>query len=196
MSSSVKDSAASAGDNPLVENGARLGFAASGLVHLMIGWLALRMTWGEFAGEADQSGALAQLAGTSMGMALLWAVAASFAVLALWQFTETFVVGEWFDRAKHVGKGILYAFLAWTAMTVVAGTSSDSGDMGSMTGTLMNYPYGRIAVAAVGLAVIGVGGYHVYKGWARRFLQDLREHPGPWVVRAGRRRPPRPLPRA
>lgn len=186
MTSSVKDSAAAAGDNPVVENGARLGFAASGLLHLIIGWIALHMSWGDYSGSADQTGALAQLAGTGAGSVLLWAVAASFALLVLWQFTETFVVHEWFERLKHVGKGLMYAFLAWTAMTVVTGTSSGSGDTSSMTGTLMTYPYGRLAVAAVGLGIVGVGGYHVYKGWVRKFLEDLREHPGPWVVHIGR----------
>ncbi|MDX5318272.1 MAG: DUF1206 domain-containing protein, partial [Actinomycetes bacterium] len=83
MTSSVKDSAAAAGDNPVVENGARLGFAASGLLHLIIGWIALHMSWGDYSGSADQNGALAQLAGTGAGSVLLWAVAASFALLAL-----------------------------------------------------------------------------------------------------------------
>lgn len=186
MSSSVKESAASAGDNPVVENGARLGFAASGLLHLVIGWIALHMAWGDYSGSADQSGALAYFSGTAMGMVLLWVVAGAFGLLALWQFTETFVVHEWFDRGKHVGKGLLYALLAYTAVTVVTGSSSGSGDTSSMTGTLMTYPYGRLAVGAVGLGIIGVGGYHVYKGWVRKFLEDLREHPGPWVVHAGR----------
>ncbi len=50
----------------------------------------------------------------------------------------------------------------------------------------MAAPGGRLAVGAVGLAVLGVGGYHVVKGWPRRFLRDLSEHPGTWAVWSGR----------
>lgn len=186
MSSDVQDSVAAAGDNPIVENGVRLGYAASGLVHLIIGWIALQVAWGDQSGEADQTGALSQLAGTPLGTVLLWAVAASFALLALWQLTETFVTTEWFDRVKHVGKGVMYGFLAWTAVTVVTGSSSGGDETKSMTATIMSYPYGRILVGAVGLGVLGVGGYHVYKGWKRKFLEDLRERPPRWVIVAGR----------
>jgi hypothetical protein len=50
----------------------------------------------------------------------------------------------------------------------------------------MAKPFGQVLVAAVGLAVIGVGIYHVVKGWKRKFLADLDSNPGPWVVKAGR----------
>lgn len=186
MGSPVKESAAAAGDHPVVENGARLGFAASALLHLVIGWIALHMSWGDYSGSADQTGALAYLSGTTMGMVLLWVVVGAFALLAVWQLTETVVERAWFKRAKHAGKGIMYAFLAWTAFSVVTGSSGGSGDTSSMTGRLMTYPYGRLAVAAVGLGIVVVGGYHAYKGWVRKFLEDLVEHPGPWAVHAGR----------
>ncbi|MFD1214809.1 DUF1206 domain-containing protein, partial [Arthrobacter sp. GCM10027362] len=41
---------------------ARCGWAANGLLHLLIGVIALRLAFGR-SGEADQSGAAAQLAG-------------------------------------------------------------------------------------------------------------------------------------
>jgi hypothetical protein len=30
-----------------------------------------------------------------------------------------------------------------------------------------------------------VGVYHVVKGWTKRFLRDLEDHPGTWATRAG-----------
>ncbi len=50
----------------------------------------------------------------------------------------------------------------------------------------MKQPAGQWLVAAVGLAVIGVGVYHVVKGWKKKFLRDLETHPGEWIVKAGR----------
>ena len=48
------------------------------------------------------------------------------------------------------------------------------------------FPGGRALVGLVGLGVVAIGAYHVYKGWAKNFLQDLQEHPGDWAVHAGR----------
>jgi hypothetical protein len=50
----------------------------------------------------------------------------------------------------------------------------------------MSKPAGGVLVIIVGLVVIGVGIYHVYKGWSRQFLRDLRSHPGGAVIAAGR----------
>ena len=46
----------------------------------------------------------------------------------------------------------------------------------------MEAPAGRVLVGLVGVAIIGIAGYHVYKGWREKFLGDLQEHPGRWVV--------------
>jgi len=35
------------------------------------------------------------------------------------------------------------------------------------------------------VVVIGVGGYHVVKGWTKKFLHDLNTHPGTLATRAG-----------
>jgi type IV secretory pathway VirB2 component (pilin) len=40
-------------------------------------------------------------------------------------------------------------------------------------------------VAVIGVVVIGVGVYHVMKGWTKKFLQDLAESPGILATRAG-----------
>jgi hypothetical protein len=50
----------------------------------------------------------------------------------------------------------------------------------------MGSPGGRVLVGILGLVVLGIAGYHVYKGWTKKFLEDLRENPGDWAVTAGR----------
>jgi hypothetical protein len=50
----------------------------------------------------------------------------------------------------------------------------------------MDKPGGRFLVVLVGAGVVVVGGYHVYKGWRKKFLEDLEDHPGQWATRAGR----------
>lgn len=187
MTSSVRSAAAEAGDHPVVEAGARLGYAASGLLHLLLAWVTLQVAWSTTAAQADQTGALATLAGNPVGSVLLWFTVVGFALLALWQLTEAIARGDTGTRLKSAGRTVVYLVLAWTAFTVVQGSSSGSSSQGSsVTAGLLQNPAGRVLVAAVGLAVIGVGGYHIVKGWTKKFLQDLREHPGTGTVRAGR----------
>ncbi|MBZ2198919.1 DUF1206 domain-containing protein [Occultella gossypii] len=187
MSGTVRNAASDAGDNPVVRAGARVGYAASGVLHLLIGWLALQLAWGGGSGSADSSGAFTQLGSTPVGAVLLWAVTAGFALLGLWQLTELIGPGEAKDKVKNLGKAVLYLVLAGTALRIAAGGSSGGGEQtSSMTGTLMAQPFGRILVAVVGAVVIGVGIYHVVKGVRSTFLRDLRENPGRWVTWAGR----------
>ena len=91
-------------DHPSLRRLARAGFAASGLIHLMLGWIAGRAAVGG-GGEADQDGALAALeadpeessgldgalktlAAQPLGTALLLAVAAGLALYGLYSFAR------------------------------------------------------------------------------------------------------------
>ena len=66
MTHTARETARDVGDHPVVEKGARLGFAVSGLIHLLIGWLALKIAWGLGGSSADKSGALETVASGSI----------------------------------------------------------------------------------------------------------------------------------
>ncbi|MEO6018985.1 MAG: DUF1206 domain-containing protein [Knoellia sp.] len=186
----VTSAAHEAGNSAVVEKGARLGFAMSGLLHVLIAYIALKVAWTSGGGSADQSGALATLAHSTGGPFILWVTVVGFGLLAVWQLTEAITGahgGELADRAKAVGKLVAYAALAWTALKFATGSSTSSGGQTKdFTASLMGHAGGRLLVGALGIAVIAVGGYHAYKGWTKKFLEDLREHPGGWAVQAGR----------
>lgn len=57
----AEDAAEEVAEHPVFEGLARAGFVVSGLVHLLIGAIALRIALGS-GGEADQSGALRSIA--------------------------------------------------------------------------------------------------------------------------------------
>ena len=64
--------AEAAGDSASLELVARVGLIAYGVVHLLVGWLALQIAWGAPASEsADTSGALKTLADQPFGKVLL-----------------------------------------------------------------------------------------------------------------------------
>lgn len=189
-SSDVRTAARRAGDNPVLENAARLGYAVTGVLHLIIAWIAVQLAWfGGSGSSADQSGALQQLASTGVGRATLWLAVVGFAGLGLWQLTEV-VVGsdEASDRVKAGAKGLVYLFLAFSCLSWARTSqgSSSSQQTSDVTATLMSEPAGRLLVGAVGAGIVAVGGYHVVKGWTKTFLEDLQQHPGTWVTRAGR----------
>lgn len=186
--SDVKDAARRVNDNPATVLLARLGYVASGVLHLVLGIIVMQVAWFGSTTSADQSGALGTLASQPLGQVALWVVAVGFAGLAVWHVTEAFSPGgSAGDRAKAAAKAVLYAVLAWTSVQFAVGASSSGSDQSQdLTANLMSKPGGRVLVAAVGLAVIGVAVYHLHKGWTRKFLRDLQEHPGPFVVAAGR----------
>jgi hypothetical protein len=182
MAPSLHTAAAEAGDHPVIEHGARLGYAASAVLHALLAWLALQLALGRST-EADQTGALRQLAGTAAGSVLLWVLLVGFALLGLWQVTEALTLrGR--RRGRPAAKAVVYLALAVTTWQVLRGGGGGGDDR--MTARVLAAPGGTALVAGVGLVVVGVGAYHVAKGWRSTFLRDLREHPHPWVVRAGR----------
>ncbi|WP_225755546.1 DUF1206 domain-containing protein [Actinotalea sp. Marseille-Q4924] len=188
MTTSAHGSASRAAQHPAFRKGARLGYAANGLVNIIIGWIALQLAVGAASGggqDASASGALRTLADQPFGQFLLWLAFVGFVLLGLWNVVSAFLGGETKDRVKDAARGVVYLVLAGTTFGVVTG-SGGGGDASSTTATVMQQPLGRILVGLVGLGIVGVGLYQVHKGWTKRFLQDLRERPPSWVVTAGR----------
>jgi hypothetical protein len=186
----VKRAARDAGDSEALEWAARIGYAVNGLMHLLIAWIAIQLAFGgggKGGKRADQSGALQTLASNGVGIVLLWVAVAGFAGLAIWQLTQVFVGHGAGDRVKAAAKCVVYLALAWTALSFATGSGKASEKQTSdLTAGLMSKPAGGALVVVIGLVVLGVAVYHVYKGWSRKFLQDLRSQPGRPVVMLAR----------
>ena len=188
----IKGAAREAGDHPALEMAARIGYAVSGLLHLLIGWIALQVAWGSSGKSADQSGALASLAGNGVGRFGLWVAVLGFFGLAVWQVVEAVggSFGEgmdaWAGRGKAVAKAVVYLVLGWTTLGFARGKHSSSRQQSvDFTASMLHQRRRPRPGRRIGLVVIGVGGYHVYKGATKRFLRDLVENPGTAVTRAG-----------
>ena len=182
-------SAQRAGNSEALERLARVGLTAYGLVHLLIAWLALQLAWGGGGGSADQSGAMATLAGKPLGRALLWVLVVGLVALALWQLAEVLRhraalqgPGEARKKAagkvvKAVAKAVVYAFLAVTALRfATGGGQSSAGQQQSTVAGVFGWPGGRFLVGAAALVVIGVGVHHVRKGVTEHFFEEVTEH--------------------
>ena len=183
----VGQAARKAANSDGLEMAARAGFAVNGVMHLLIGAIALQVAFGSSSKDADQSGALSTLAGSSAGRVLLWVGVVGFASLALWQLSEAVLTrGRGSDRAKGaakaVGKCVVYAALAFTTLKFArGGGSSSSSQSQDFTASLLEKSGGRVLVGLIGLGIIGVGVYHVIKGLTKGFREDLVEQPAPVV---------------
>jgi len=185
-----------AGNSDALDRGIRLGLVSYGITHLVIAGTALPLVWGgESEGTASQQGAFAQMAQQPLGDALLWVMVVGLVCMAVWQAVEAGMGHRDEDGGKRVFKRVasgvktvVYAVLAWTAASTAVGSggSSGSGSTDGITAKLMSAPGGPWIVGAIGAAVVGVGGYLVYKGWTEGFTKRLdpraEERSGPVPV--------------
>jgi len=172
-------------NNSSFERAARGGFAASGLLHLLIAWIVARLALGA-GGNADQSGALATLAAQPGGAVMLWVAAVALATLGVWYLFETFVEEDAKHRVKSASVGMIYLALAVSSAKFAMGSGQSSGQMNAgLSGQMMQSGWGKAVLVIVALVVIGVGGYHVYKGASKKFLKDLNVSGGTAITWIG-----------
>jgi hypothetical protein len=184
---SAMGSARQAGDSDALENLARVGLIAYGVVHLLVAWLALQLAWGGGSGEsADQSGAMSTVAESPVGKPLLWVIAIGLIALAVWQAAEVLrwrhgwsASGKTRTKAlrksgKAIVKAVIYISLAVLAIRfATGGGQSSSQEQQQTTAGVFDWPAGQFLVGAAGLILIGSGAYHVYKGVTKRFLKEI-----------------------
>jgi Domain of Unknown Function (DUF1206) len=178
--------------NRVFERAARAGFVVSGVLHLIVGYLAIRIAFGD-GGTADQSGALATVARQPGGHATLWFATVALLMLGLWRLVETALgrssdtePGGVFDRVKALGLAVVYLALAYSAFGFARGTGESSGERSStISARLMQTTAGTLALVGCGVGIVAVGVYHVRKGAGRNFLGDLEGRSGSVVRRLG-----------
>ena len=186
-------------DNSAFEFAARVGFAASGVLHLLVAYIILRLALGS-GGVADQSGALSTLAGQTGGAVMLWVVAVGLFALGLWRLAEALIgsrPGErsgqardddspaW-KRAKSLGLAIVEFAIAFSAARFAMGSGQSSGRQNAgLSAQLMQSGWGKTLLILIGLGVVAIGGYHIYKGASKRFLKDLRVAGGDAITAVG-----------
>ena len=160
--------------SPFAKGVARAGFVFVGLLHVLIAWLAAEIALGGNS-NADQTGAVAQIASAPGGPALLWGGAVCCAALAVWMVLE--FAAEWRRHGKPTkglgpfGTGIAYLSLAGLFVSFAVGNRENSSDQSKeLTATLLAAPFGAVVLVAAGLALLAAGGYFGFRGVTRSFL--------------------------
>ncbi|MCU1405365.1 MAG: hypothetical protein JWQ43_1668 [Glaciihabitans sp.] len=158
---------------------ARVGYAASGLVHLLLGYLAIHVALSN-GGQSDQSGALSEIAKLPGGAIILWIAVVGLFALGLWLVVQAALgIGSsskkrWARSVASLAKAIAYIALGVTALSFAQGGSSSSSDSTQQTSaTILSLPGGQLILGAVGVIAAGVGVYFAVKGITRKFEEDL-----------------------
>lgn len=168
-----------------IEVCARTGYAARGVVYLVIGGLAVMAAWGAGGRATGSRGALESLLGAPMGSVLLLLLAAGLLGYSIWRAIQAVKDpdGHGTDgrglaiRAGLAVSAVTHLLLAGFAVRLVTRLGGGSGSSQSTADWLMQQPFGRILVGAVGVSVIGAGIAHAYKGWQARFDRYLEMPP-------------------
>lgn len=173
---------------PWIERLARYGYAAKGVVYILIGSLAaLGAFKGGGGGATDSRGALTQIVYRPYGRVMLGVVAVGLAGYALWRVVQALRDTEekgtsWKGLAVRAGYaciGFVYAGLSFSAVRLIfgqgAGAGSDETTKGWTAFALM-FPLGQLLVGLAGLGVVGFGLWQCYKAFTARFCRKWKRH--------------------
>jgi len=154
----------------------RVGYAANGVLHVLIGVLAVQIAFGGNA-SADQNGAFRAVADAPAGGILLWVIVVGTVALGLFQGVELVSATEWSERAKFIGKAVAYVAIGIIAATVALGGSTGGGEQ-SFSAKLLQLPIGVVLLIVVALGVAAIGVYLAAKGVRQKYLDDLTRPTG------------------
>lgn len=157
----------------------RLGFAARGLVYVLIGYLALTAA----GGDKGPEGAFNWLQDAPLGTPILYAASVGLLAYALFRFASLI-----FDIEHHGtdGKGILHRvghgasaiahlILAWTAFQFAQGTkqAASGGSADETAGSLLTFAFGPLVLGLLGLGFVAAGVLQAKSAYTGSFMKRV-----------------------
>ncbi len=169
----------------------RLGFAARGLLYLVIAYLVISTGRTE-----DPAGALGYLS-QGGGKTILYIVTAGLLAYGLWRLCDAV-----FDIERHgtdtkakiaragaAASTVIHFFLAWQAVKLIQGAASNAGNGASEgASSVLQLPGGSMLLIAGGIILVATGIYQLIKAAKGSYLKHLepRIAAQPWAKWTGR----------
>src|SRR5919197_4376469 len=158
---------------PWIERFARVGYVAKAILYATIGVLAARAAIGSGGGSTtDTRCAMSTVLQAPFGRVLLVVIALGLIGYAVWRIIEAVVDPERRGRdakglalrAGYLGRGIIHAGLAYSAIRLAFGQQSSSGGTGQRAKEATSLGLGLTGGEwLVWVVAIGIGGYGVYQ---------------------------------
>jgi hypothetical protein len=172
----------------------RLGFAARGLIYILIGFLALQ------AGRAEDPAGIIEYLGSGAGRLLLGLIALGLLAYGLWRLSEAVVDSEGHGndargvaiRIGGAASGVIHLGLGFYAAKLAInggrGSAGDGAEEGAATALALPGGWMLLTLAAAALALTGA--YQLVKAAKGDFLGHLDPEAArrawvKWIGRAG-----------
>ena len=182
-----------------VEPLARAGFAAKGIVYLILGGLATSAALGAGGRITDMRGALRALLRQPFGEPLLAVLAVGLVGYALWRFLEAFADANREGRtpkaialrAGYGASGVVYGSLAVYALRLAAHARASGGGGGEALEGWIDASTAAWLIPLAGLALLGYAVQQFTSAWRGRLdsrfsTGSARREAGAWVVAVSR----------
>jgi hypothetical protein len=164
---------AAAEASPWVQRLARLGYAAKGVVYLIIGVIAAQAALSPAEQVEGTEGALAAILDKPFGKVLLGLMALGLAGFVLWRAVQAGMDPEHPEGGKkralvrigYAMSAALYGALTLEAVRMIRGAGGQGGGTEHWTAVVMEKPFGRIAVGLAGLGIVAYGIYQLIKAF-------------------------------
>jgi hypothetical protein len=183
---------------PWLEKMARFGYAAKGLVYLLVGGLALAAALGTGGQTTGSTGALVWISDSVLGRVLLAAIAIGLVGYVIWGLIRALANPEHDGGAKRFYHGtvaVVYTLLAIEAVRMILNGGATGGqgsdDTAHWSATLMQQPFGQWFLGAIGVGVALFGVQQLINAWRvdlddRLALGSMSATARTWAVRTGR----------
>ncbi len=180
MSTPARAAARDAEANPAFRVAARAGYAANGVLHLLIGGLVIAVGFGARE-DSDQTGAFRALAAVPLGAAALWALAIGLVALGGWHLLQAFAprhltvwrrIGRILTEAPQ---GVVFVAIGLVSASVALGARPRAEQAAEdLSEGVLTWSVGGFVLGTVGVAVAAVGVGFVWMGVRRSFHTKVR----------------------
>lgn len=162
---------------------ARAGYAAKGIVYLLLGILAFMAAFelGRTVSEASRDSVFKMVREAPAGGILLGVLALGLVCYSLWRLVQA--LAPRYGHETSTGKRVLYFFsalgygaIAFAAIKMALWQEQSGGNQQqNLAATLLERKGGQWLAGIAALIFIGTGLYQVYYGWSEKYRKYVQE---------------------